>query len=178
MTSHLLHTTTIACIALLSSCAQAGVYARIVEPGSHDHHISLPKFGMHSYNNGWGERVTRVRYGGIAFQLGIQPGDTILKLNHNRLCYHGSWENALSDAMTHHNGHIELLIRDRNTGRIVYRHIDLDPHHCGVTPPVYGGPVGPITPKSMPYQAGKPVLPPAPVTPRQVIRYELRKLFE
>ena len=35
---------------------------------------SLPKFGFNSYNiSGIGEQVTYVRWGGIAWQMGLQP---------------------------------------------------------------------------------------------------------
>lgn len=86
-------------------------------PGCYD----LPKFGFSSFNiNGFGERVTSVRWGGIAHQLGIESGDVILSLNGFSLSYPGSWNDALREAM-YHGGWVQLTIRDVRTGIIATR---------------------------------------------------------
>jgi len=99
----------------------------------------LPKFGFASFNiRGVGERVTFVRWGGLASRLGLEPGDTILSMNGYRLNYHGAWDDALYRAMSN-GGFVRLRIRDVRTGFVAHRQIHL------------GGGVGPITPK---YYAG------------------------
>ena len=105
--------------------------------------IPLPSFGFQSYNiQGYGERVTYVSCHGLASQLGLEPGDTILTLNGFPLTYHGAWNNALYNAMQQ-GGSVTLAIQDVRTGAVVYRS-----SYMGGG--VIGQPVGPITPKSMP----------------------------
>jgi hypothetical protein len=95
----------------------------------------VPKFGFSSFNiAGFGERVTYVRWGGLAAQFGLEPGDTILSLNGFPLTYHGSWSDALHRAM-HRGGVVRLRIRDVRTGAIAHRQMYV------------GDGVGPITPK-------------------------------
>jgi hypothetical protein len=156
-------------VAVLSSSSSAShPSALIVAP--HDDYY-LPKFGFSSFNiNGYGERVTHVRWGGLAAQLGLEPGDTILRVNDYRLDYHGSWNDALQHAMSQHGGLVRLRIRDVHTGHVVSRQV----HLGGIVPPItpkyytgngnvhvihhdhhdhhhhddFHGPVGPITQKS------------------------------
>jgi hypothetical protein len=98
----------------------------------------LPQFGFASFNiGGVGERVTYVRWGGIASRLGLEPGDIILSLNGFRLRYHGAWNDALYQAMLD-GGWVQLGIRDVRSGRVVYRHTFVG----GLA-----GPIGPVTPK-------------------------------
>lgn len=128
---------------------------------SHGHHHcqpQLPRFGMHSYNDGFGEVIVRVRHGGLACQLGLEEGDVIKRLNGYRLSYHGAWQDALAHAMAD-GGHIVLRVRDGRTGHLVSRHVDLDPYGN-----VIEGPVGPITPKvAVPRRPAPPI-----VTPKAV----------
>ena len=66
----------------------------------HTADYDLPKFGFSSFNiHGFGERVTSVRWGGIAQRMGLESGDTILSLNGYPLTYHGSWNDALREAV-------------------------------------------------------------------------------
>lgn len=132
--------------------------------------VVLPKFGFQSYNlSGVGERVTYVRCHGLASQMGLEPGDTILSLNGFPLTYHGAWNQALQQAV-YQGGAVQLAIRDVNTGYIVYR-----------TTYIGGGPgIGPITPKTAKYsqpgpivshnyvQPGAPVGVPGPITQKSV----------
>lgn len=145
-----------------------GAAAHAAHPSHHGAYCQprLPVFGMHSYNNGYGEVIVRVRHGGLACQLGLEEGDVVTRLNHDRLTYHGSWEDALSHAMAD-GGHIVLRVRDGRTGRIVRRHVDLDPYGN-----VIEGPVGPITPKAVvvtprvvPHSVGYRGYAPAPRVP-------------
>lgn len=129
--------------------------------------VVLPKFGFQSFNiSGIGERVTYVRCHGIAAQLGLEAGDTILSLNGFPLTYHGAWNQALQNAM-YQGGAVQLAIRDVNTGYIVYRTT-----YLGGTPGV-----GPITPKVAHHgtittynqtQPGLPVGVPGPITQKSV----------
>jgi predicted metalloprotease with PDZ domain len=127
-------------VVLLSSPSVASQPKALLVPPHDDAY--LPRFGFSSFNvAGYGERVTHVRWGGLAAQMGLEPGDTILRMNDYRLDYHGSWNDALYHAMTQHGGQVRLRIRDVRTGRIVSRFVHL------------GGIVPPITPK---YYTGGP----------------------
>jgi hypothetical protein len=150
----------VALLALSAGAAQPK--ALLVAPGPDD---CLPEFGFASFNiRGVGERVTFVRWGGLASQLGLEPGDTILGMNGFRLNYHGAWHDALHYAMAS-GGWVQLTIRDVRTGRLAYRQTVVGDGHIvgpitpkahvgGYHPPVIhhkhhvGHPVGPITPKS------------------------------
>ena len=105
-----------------------------IQPAPPTHRHELPRFGMSSYNDGYGERIVRVRYGGVAWRLGLERGDRILRINRSRLNYHGSWWYALQRAMDR-GGHVLLYVEDVRTGRIVTRHIDFDPHAGPVVTP-------------------------------------------
>ncbi|WP_425396506.1 hypothetical protein [Aeoliella sp.] len=132
--------------------------------------IYLPKFGFQSYNlSGVGERVTFVNCHGIARNLGLEPGDTILAMNGMPLTYHGAWNQALTQAV-YQGGHVTLAIRDIRSGAVVYRSAFLG-----------GGPgpmPGPITPKSAPVTqkfvqppvqpAPMPIGVPGPITSKSV----------
>jgi membrane-associated protease RseP (regulator of RpoE activity) len=116
---------------------------------------TLPQFGFSSFNiAGYGERVTRVRWDGLAAQFGLEPGDTILRLNGYPLTYYGAWDDALSRAAAD-GGWIQLMIRDVRTGAIAYRQIALGTAGYG--------PYGPITPKV--HITGHPYLPPQNMGP-------------
>jgi hypothetical protein len=96
--------------------------------------IYLPKFGFNSFNiGGYGERVTFVQWGGLASQLGLESGDTILSMNGFGLTYHGAWNDALYQALLN-GGFVQLTIRDVRTGWIVERQ-------------TWVGGYGPVTPK-------------------------------
>jgi hypothetical protein len=85
--------------------------------------FELPKFGFSSFNiQGFGERVTGVRWGGIAHRMGLESGDTIVSLNGYPLTYRGAWKDALREAVYHDGGHVKLRIRDVRTGAIAFRH--------------------------------------------------------
>lgn len=109
--------------------------------------VVLPKFGFQSYNvHGIGEQVTFVNCHGLAAQLGLERGDTILSLNGMPLTFHGAWNQALSNVMLQGGGQVHLNIRDVRTGHIVHR-----------TTFVGGAGIGPITPKSMPVGTPGPI---------------------
>jgi hypothetical protein len=132
--------------------------------------VYLPKFGFNSFNvGGYGERVTNVQWGGLAAQLGLESGDTILSLNGFGLTYHGAWNDALYQAMSS-GGFVQLQIRDVRTGWVITRSANLGGGYGPVTsqyhvtsygPTSYGPttshividngytPVGPITTKKM-----------------------------
>ncbi len=93
---------------------------RLVSP-TPGYGYDLPKFGFQSFNiANYGDRVTYVRWGGLASQLGLEPGDTVLRLNGYPLTYHGAWKDALYRAMAD-GGWVRLTIRDVRTGHIAHR---------------------------------------------------------
>lgn len=103
--------------------------------------VFLPKFGFQSYNlSGIGDRITFVDCHGLAADMGLEPGDIVLRLNGMPLNYHGAWNDALTHAI-YDGGVVTLAIRDVNTGAVVHRTTYLN---GGA--PVYG----PVTPKSGP----------------------------
>jgi hypothetical protein len=116
----------------------------------------LPKFGFSSFTiNGFGERVTSVRWGGLAQQMGLESGDVILGLNGYALTYHGSWNDALREAVNN-GGWVQLTIRDVRTGFVSTRETFVGD---GYGPIVghshvnnYSHYNGPVTQKSMPHK--------------------------
>jgi hypothetical protein len=81
----------------------------------------LPEFGFSSFTiAGIGERVTFVRWGGLASQLGLEPGDVIVSMNGRPLTYHGAWNDALREAVAN-GGWVQLAIRDVRTGYLAFR---------------------------------------------------------
>jgi hypothetical protein len=105
----------------------------------------VPKFGFSSFNvAGVGERVTYVRWGGLASQFGLEPGDMILSMNGFPLTYHGSWNDALYRAMSR-GGLVRLRIRDVRTGFVAFRQMYVGDGVGPVTPKYQAGPIGPTT---------------------------------
>jgi hypothetical protein len=158
-----------ALIALVAASAEAAPPKALLFPPSH--YDYLPSFGFSSFNiQGIGERVTSVRRFGLASRLGLESGDTILRLNGHRLNYHGAWNDALHQAVDN-GGWVQLTIRDVRSGRIVNRQTFVGDNHVGpITPKFHGSehvshgdhhhphhvgyPSGPITPKSKPNNKG------------------------
>jgi hypothetical protein len=143
------------------SPAAADTNRLLLAPNPDSHlipHPNVPRFGFSSFNiNGVGERVTHVRFGGIASRFGLEPGDTVLSMNGHRLTYDGSWNDALFDAIVNHGGLVRLRIHDVRTGFIATRQLfvggggvgPITPHfHNGHNHNHFDGPVGPITKKS------------------------------
>jgi hypothetical protein len=120
-------------VASASSVSADHTKALLVNPGPSPS-IYLPKFGFDSFNiAGYGERVTSVSWGGLAAQMGLEPGDVILRMNGFPLHYHGSWNDALYQALMN-GGFVQLTIRDVRTGWLTTRQ-------------TFVGSYGPITPK-------------------------------
>jgi hypothetical protein len=119
----------------VSSAVASQPQALLLPPGPICH--DLPRFGFSSFNiYGVGERVTSVRWGGIASRMGLESGDVILSLNGFPLSYHGSWNDALRNAVDN-GGWVQLTVRDWRTGFIATRETF-----------VGSGGYGPITPYS------------------------------
>jgi hypothetical protein len=152
-----------------ASPASAEPKALLLSPGADPDFAPpmLPRFGFSSYNiNGVGERVTHVRWGGLASQFGLERGDLILSMNGHRLTYHGSWNGALEDAFFHHDGLVRLKIRDVRSGFVVTRSMFLGDG---------GGGVGPITPKIHTGQPSGPITQKMIVEPEQDNKFKLNK---
>jgi hypothetical protein len=127
------------------STASAGhPKALLLNPGydSGSSCYELPKFGFSSFSvNGFGERVTSVRWGGIAQQMGLESGDVILSLNGYPLTYHGSWNDALREAVYNNGGFVKLRVRDVRTGFIAFRQTYVGDSYGPVAYNNYNGPV-------------------------------------
>jgi hypothetical protein len=146
--------------------------ALLINPG-HDHSHSpsfyLPKFGFNSFNiGGYGERVTHVQWGGLASQLGLESGDTILKMNGFPLHYHGGWNDALYQAMQN-GGWVQLTIRDVRTGWIVTRQAFVGGGAGPVTPKYHVTSYGPTTSHIVVGNPGYPGYPVGPVTTKKMV---------
>jgi hypothetical protein len=115
----------------------------------------LPRFGFSSFTiNGFGERVTSVRWGGIAQRMGLESGDVILSLNGYPLTYHGSWNDALREAVNN-GGWVQLAVRDVRTGFVATRETFVGESYGPIVSYSHAGNYshynGPITKKSMPH---------------------------
>jgi hypothetical protein len=140
----------------ISSASAAPTKAMLLNPNpgnGNGHGYDLPKFGFSSFNvNGYGERITGVRWGGIAQRMGLESGDVILSLNGYPLNYHGAWKDALHQAVYHGNGHVNLRVRDVRTGNIAFRQTYVG-DICG--PIEHNNYNGPVTYKSKKYSGNQ-----------------------
>jgi hypothetical protein len=142
---------------VVTSAAASQPKAVLIAP-PHDHCFDLPKFGFSSFNvDGFGEQVTFVRWGGRASRMGLEPGDIIVSLNGFPLTYHGSWNDALRQAVNN-GGWVQIVVRDVRTGDFAYRQtfignggiVPVTPHVVAHSGHFGGNYNGPITKKSMP----------------------------
>lgn len=147
----LIHNTILALVAAMTLVTLSASIASASQPKAllinphPGHDCYLPKFGFNSFNiGGVGERVTYVQWGGLASQMGLEPGDLILSLNGFPLSYHGSWNDALLSAMQS-GGLVQVTVRDVRTGWLATRQLFLGGG---------GGGYGPITPKYQVTQYG------------------------
>lgn len=138
-------------VALASASLAVPPQTSYVQPGPTGSAHVLPHFGFHSYNlHGIGERVTHVHQFSLASQLGLEPGDIILRLNGMPLSYHGAW-NAALDAAVCQGDWVQLAIRDVRTGMVVYRQTFVGGAHGPVTPKSHAvGHAGPVMIHSQP----------------------------
>jgi len=129
--------------AMLAAAGASQADARTTRINPHPGFV--PRLGFCSYNvAGYGEVVTRVRWGSKAYRIGLEPNDVILSVNGFPLTYHGAWHQAVAQA-AQTGGWLTLRIRDCRTGHIVHRSLSLFHNGGG------GGIVGPVTPKSRPH---------------------------
>jgi hypothetical protein len=151
--------TGLASATITESSAAAETSALMLAPDSDAELVpppALPKFGFSSVNiHGIGERVTNVRWGGLASRFGLEPGDLILSMNGFPLTYNGSWNDALYSAIIRNGGWVRLRIRDVRTGIVVQRrlfvgggHGPIEHYHVGHSHTHFGLPSGPVTQKS------------------------------
>jgi predicted metalloprotease with PDZ domain len=150
-------------VVFTASPASAEPKAMLFNPGDDPGFVPqpLPKFGFASFNiHGVGERITHVRWGGLASQFGLERGDTILSLNGFPLTYHGAWTDALREAM-YTGGVVRLRIRDWRTGFVVSRQMFVGGGYGPITPKIHNGqPSGPTTKKMVvnPHENNTPKL--------------------
>jgi hypothetical protein len=160
---------TLTIIALTASTASADQPKAVLLDPNPGFGGYLPRFGFNSFNiSGYGDRVTYVQWGGLAAQMGLEPGDVVMSMNGFPLHYHGAWNDALNQAMMN-GGLVQLTIRDVRTGWLTTRQLYLGggfpgtpKHQSPITPKyqvtgygpttshiVVGGsyPAGPITTK-------------------------------
>lgn len=133
----------LALVAFAASAVAQPQQARVLRPAPRvvpQPDYDLPRFGFESFNlHGVGERVTHVSRRGLAAEMGLERGDVVLRMNGHRLDYHGSWNDALREAMFNHGGWVRLSIRDVRTGRTVNREIYLGTNPGPITPKSHGG---------------------------------------
>jgi len=138
--------TTLTLVAV-SSAVAAPPKALLLTPGQPCY--ELPRFGFESFTiYGVGERLTFVRWGGIASRMGLEPGDVVLSLNGYPLTYHGAWTDALRQAVNN-GGWVQLTVRDVRSGYIAQRETFVGGGYGPITPYSHAvGYNGPITVKS------------------------------
>lgn len=74
--------------------------------------IPQPRLDINGrYLCGQGLRITRVLCGGLAEQLGLRRGDTIVAINGETIRSRSHFEDLLRDAVVCHGGHVCLLVR-------------------------------------------------------------------
>jgi hypothetical protein len=64
------------------------------------------------FHPGEGMHVDYVIFGGLAHQLGLEPGDMIVSINGQLIMSDDHYFHLLSDAVTFNGGHAQLLVRN------------------------------------------------------------------
>jgi hypothetical protein len=128
--------------ASISTATASPPKALLLNPNPGHDCYDLPKFGFSSFSiNGYGERITGVRWGGIAQRMGLENGDVILSLNGYPLTYHGSWNDALQQAVYNNGGYVKLRVRDVRTGFVAFRQTYVGNGYGPIEHNHYNGPV-------------------------------------
>lgn len=73
---------------------------------------------------GEGQKVTRVRRGSLADQLGLEAGDVIVAVNNIPVDYLGAWDEAINEAFCD-GGWMTMVIVDGETGEEFSRHVPI-----------------------------------------------------
>ena len=87
---------------------------------------------------GVGMQVIDVVFGGVAYGVGLEPGDVIVQIDGRRIANPFDYENALLNAAIYQDGHVDLVVRNvryqpgcRINQEFVQVHADL-PSRCYV----------------------------------------------
>lgn len=100
-----------------------------------------PRLGfMGHVQYGFGMVVDSVNYGSFASRMGLERGDTIIRINNLSIRNDGSYNRAVLDAVQHHNGFLDLVVVDVRTG--------MTRHRTGY---LNAGGSGPVLPRARPY---------------------------
>jgi hypothetical protein len=107
--------------------------------------MSVPKMNYTGYViPGEGMRIVSVQPGGIAARAGLEPGDTIRRINGRLISCKSEYDAAMINAAMN-GGHVDLLVRNVRYGwdwtapKFVNVHIDLFPVYGYGGYGMYGG---------------------------------------
>ena len=76
-----------------------------------------PKLGFIGDINCHGMEVLEVSRFSTAAEIGLEPGDVILKVNGRKVTSHENFQFLLYDALANHHGHAELLVKKPYGGK-------------------------------------------------------------
>lgn len=80
---------------------------RMVDPGS-----PTPRLGFHGRIVSNGLRVDRVDDGSLAFDVGLERGDVIMKVNGRRITSMSAYRRALLEAVEYRDGRVNLTVEN------------------------------------------------------------------
>lgn len=83
-----------------------GGYVKLPQP-----RCCQPKLGFIGKINCHGMEVLEVSRFSTAAEIGLEPGDIILKVNGQKVTSHDRFQHLLYDALEGHGGHAELLVK-------------------------------------------------------------------
>lgn len=94
---------------------------RMVDPG-----IPTPRLGFHGRIVANGLRVDRVDYDSLAFEIGLERGDVITKVNGRRITSMSGYRRALLEAVEYRDGRVNLVVENVrwHTGESSQRYVN------------------------------------------------------
>ncbi len=111
------------CVASLASASASAADNRN-EPSENPSYYAYNVGFRSEVIEGEGRKVTRVRRGSMAEEIGLKPGDVVMAVNDVPVDYLGAWEEALNVAYSD-GGWVTMAIRDGETGETYSRHFAL-----------------------------------------------------
>lgn len=101
----------------------------------------IPRLGFNGHvHYGYGMVVDSVNYGSFASRMGLERGDTIIRINNLPILHDGSYNRAVRNAVQHRDGFLDLVVVDVRTG--------MTRHRTGY---LNAGGSGPILPRALPH---------------------------